>query len=167
MIIGNGNIAHALIDHEDFIFFASGVSDSSMKDGKEFKREKDLLLSQPTNRHLVYFSSLSIYHSTTMYANHKYAMEKLIAKTFPAYTIVRIGNIVWGNNQKTLISYLRNQIRNNLRYTVQNVYRFVTTKEELTSAMKVVINEKPKEINLHGSRLKVSQIIEMIKEGTL
>ena len=45
MIIGNGNIAKSLIskDRDDIIFFASGVSDSSCCDIKEFKREFDLL----------------------------------------------------------------------------------------------------------------------------
>ena len=39
MIVGNGNIAKVLKDRDDLVFFASGVSNSSCTDEKEYERE--------------------------------------------------------------------------------------------------------------------------------
>ena len=58
MVIGNGDIAKVLTDKEDIIYFCSGVSNSREERPIEFEREMKLLLQQPRNKHLVYFSSL-------------------------------------------------------------------------------------------------------------
>src|SRR4029077_11085960 len=107
MIIGDGDIASALTDREDRLYFASGVSNSQEKRRSEYEREKKLLLSQDRHRHLVYFSSLSIFYTDTLYAQHKRRMESIIRKRFPHYTIVRLGNITWGTNPHTIINYFR------------------------------------------------------------
>lgn len=92
-IIGNGDLASVLTDREDIIFFASGVSNSKEERPIEFEREMKLLLQQPRNKHLVYFSSLSIYYAKTEYARHKRIMEKTIRNHWESFTIIRLGNI--------------------------------------------------------------------------
>ena len=60
-IIGHGDIASVLSDREDRIYFARGVSNSRETRESEYAREKTLLLQQEKIRHLVYFTSLSIF----------------------------------------------------------------------------------------------------------
>ena len=47
MIVGNGSIASVLEDRDDLVFFASGVSNSSCADEKEYERELNLLKTIP------------------------------------------------------------------------------------------------------------------------
>ena len=105
MIIGNGDIASAIKDRKDLLFFASGVSNSRETRESEYRREIDLLLKQDKNSHIVYFSSLCVFYSNSRYAQHKRYMEKLV-KGFRKWTIIRLGNITWGTNPHTLINFL-------------------------------------------------------------
>jgi nucleoside-diphosphate-sugar epimerase len=169
MIIGDGNIAQVLksVDREDRLFFASGVSNSLEIRRSEYEREKRLLLVQDKNRHLVYFSSLRVFSSDTLYTQHKIRMERLIKKLFKHYTIVRLGNITWGStNPNTLINFLKNKIKNNEPYEVQDVYRYLVDKEEFLYWISM-IPDWPCEINIPGRRIKVSDIVKEIKAGKL
>ena len=138
MIVGHGDIASALTDRHDLVYFASGVSNSQETREAEYQREIELLHKQNPRLHLVYFSSLCVFHSDTRYARHKRTMEKLVSYLFSPYTIVRIGNITWGRNPCTLINYIRNRIRNRLPIDVQNVYRYIVVKEEFTHWMDMI-----------------------------
>jgi hypothetical protein len=53
MIIGHGDIASAIIDRPDRLFFCSGVSNSGETRESEYTREYALLLNQPHDAHLV------------------------------------------------------------------------------------------------------------------
>lgn len=159
MIIGRGDIASVLKDREDRIYFASGVSNSQETRRAEYEREKKLLLEQDPYRHLVYFSSFSVFYTNTLYAQHKRRMEKLVKDTFKTWTIVRIGNITWGNNPHTLINFLRNQINNGEDFVVQDVYRYVVNQEEFLYWVDM-IPEWSCEMNIPGWRMKVAEIVE-------
>ena len=126
MVIGNGDIASVLPDRDDVVFMASGVSNSACEDINEYEREIKLLMAQDKDKHLVYFSSLCIYYSGSMYANHKYYMERKIIDHFNSYTIVRLGNIDWGSNPHTLINYLKAHPE----AEIQNTYRHIVSKDE-------------------------------------
>lgn len=126
MIIGHGDIASAIIDREDVTFFASGVSNSACIDVNEYSKELVLLDSMPRGKHIVYFSSLCIYYSHSMYADHKAGIEREIKKWFDAYTIIRLGNISWGKNPHTLINYLKAHPE----AEIQKVYRHIVDKKE-------------------------------------
>lgn len=157
MIIGNGDIASALKDRNDLLFFASGVSNSQETRESEYRRERDLLMSQDIDNHIVYFSSLAIFYSNTRYAQHKLQMERLV-KSFKVWTILRLGNITWGTNPHTLINNLKIQ---NLRgkMKVEDVYRFICNREEFDYWISII----PKwscEINIPGRRMKVKNIIK-------
>lgn len=153
MIVGSGDIASILTDREDRLFFASGVSNSQETRKSEYEREKKLLLSQDKYRHIVYFSSLSVFYTDTLYAQHKLRMEKLIKENFKHYTIIRIGNIDWGKNPNTLINYLRAHPEAEIR----DVYRYIVTQEELLYWISL-IPEWPCEMNIVGTRMKVIDI---------
>jgi len=108
-----GIIASVLkdVDRSDRTYFASGVSNSQETRESEYKRERDLLVKHTLdNRHLVYFSSLCVFYQDTRYASHKREMEIMIRNGFVNYTIVRLGNITWGNNPHTIINYFKSKI---------------------------------------------------------
>lgn len=159
VIIGNGDIASAIVDRPDRLFFASGVSFSGERRPTAFGREINLLLAQPRNAHLVYFSSLSIYEKDTPYTRHKRCMEELVRANFDLWAILRIGNIDWGTNPTTLINHLRARHAAGLWLHVEDVYRYVLDREGLRNWIDN-IPPWPVEFNCLGRRLKVAQIVD-------
>lgn len=159
MTIGNGDIAGVLNDREGFIFFASGVSNSGEKRESEYEREVDLLLEQDKNKHLVYFGSLCVFYSDTRYSRHKRTMEELVKTRFPHYTIMRLGNITWGNNPNTLINNMKHKIRNHQKLEIQDTYRYIVSLKELQHWLSL-IPEWNCEMNITGRLMKVQEVLE-------
>ena len=157
MTIGNGDIASVLPDRDDLLFFASGVSNSQETREKEYKRELDLLLEQPKDAHIVYFSSLGALDGETRYYQHKRDMEATVKENFPAYTIIRLGNITWGTNPNTLINYLKAHPNAELR----DEWRYVCDIDELLHWTDKIPFWSC-EMNIPGRRLKVKEIYEEI-----
>lgn len=168
MIIGNGDIASVLgiIDRENRIYFASGVSNSQEKRESEYQREIDLLLKQDKTKKLVYFGSLCIFYSKSRYANHKIEMEDLVKQNFPSYTIVRLGNITWGDNPHTIINFLKNEIKTGKKLKIEKTYRYLVDKDELLHWL-AMIPERNCEMNITGRKMKVSEIVDSIKNDLL
>jgi hypothetical protein len=158
-IIGCGDIASVLPDREDRIYFASGVSNSQETRESAYAREKTLLLQQEKIRHLVYFSSLSIFYSDTRYAQHKLEMETLVKANFPRYAIIRLGNITWGTNPHTIINSFRAKIRKGEPLVIRNAYRYVVDKSEFLYWVSM-IPSWPCEISITGQRLSIGQIVK-------
>ena len=158
MIVGNGDIASVLKDKEGVVYFASGVSNSSEKRKSEFKREIKLLMEQDDTKHLVYFSSLCVFYSDTPYAEHKKKMEFFVKTYFSRHTIMRIGNITWGNNPNTLLNCLRRKIKNNEKFDIFDVHRYLISQDEFLNWINL-IPEWNCEINCHGRTVKVADII--------
>jgi len=159
MIIGNGDIASALregdIDREDLLFFAAGVSNSGETRESEYQREINLLRELEQDCfHLIYFSSLCIFYSDTRYARHKRLMEEW-AKVGPQgyTTILRMGNITWGNNPHTLINYLRAHPEAPL----QDTHRYILDKEEFWHWLRLIPDWNC-EMNIPGRRMLVKDI---------
>ncbi len=161
MIIGNGDIAEVLqeVDRKDLLFFASGVSNSQEVREAEYKREIYLLSEQSISKHIVYFSSLCVFESDTEYARHKRTIEEIVKEEFRRYTIIRIGNITWGDNPHTLINFIRNKIRNHEKFEIRDVYRYIVDKEEFLYWIRR-IPEWSCEMNIPGERLLVKDIVE-------
>ena len=159
MIVGHGDIASAIDDRVDFLFFASGVSNSREERSSEYQREIDLLLKQDKKKHLVYFSSLCVFYDDSRYAFHKKYMENLVKEKFKNYTIMRLGNITWGTNPHTLINFFKMQKKYGVALEVQDTYRFIVDKDEFN----YWINKIPKwscEMNVPGRRMKVIDIVK-------
>lgn len=160
MIIGRGDIASVLppVDRDNIIYFASGVSNSQEDRESEYERELAFLRQQSIYKHLVYFSSLSVFYSDTRYAQHKRAMETWVKGMFPRYTLIRLGNITWGNNPHTIINFIRNKIKNGESFEVRDEYRYIIDKEEFLHWMNLIPHWNC-EMNLSGRRMKVTDIV--------
>lgn len=167
MIIGNGNIASAVVDRDDVIFFAAGVSNSSEKDEVQFYRESTLLLSQPRDKHLVYFSSLSIYHTDNPYNRHKKNMEQLVRDSFRSYTIFRIEIIAWGKNPTTIHNVFRDKLLKKEPITIIDTTRYILEKEEFQKWLSLIPVGEKHEMNVPGQCYHISEIYEMVKNGIL
>jgi hypothetical protein len=154
-VVGNGDIASVLPKRDDLLFFASGVSNSQCLDEAEYSREARLLQNQDKRAHIVYFSSLAVLWSDTRYFRHKRYMEVFIRENFPTWTIVRIGNITWGDNPNTLINNLRFHPRRKLR----DEWRYIVDKDEFLHWVNL-IPDWSCEINLPGRRMKVKEVYE-------
>lgn len=168
MILGDGDIASVLtpVDREDRIYFASGVSNSQEIRESEYQREADLLLKQEKRKKLIYFSSLCIFYSNNRYAAHKKYMEGLVKDNFPNYTIVRLGNIIWGDNPNTIINFFKKKIEKGNKINIQDAYRYLVDKDELLHWLKM-IPEWNCEMNITGRRMKAAEIAESIRKGLL
>ena len=159
MIIGNGTIASVLPERDDLLFFASGVSNSQETNEKEYQREIDLLLSQDKSKHIVYFSTLSLFYNSTRYVQHKKYIEELIKKKFKHYTIMRLGSPTWGENPNHLIAFFRNKIKNKESFQIWDTERYILEKEEFLHW----VNKIPSwncEMNVPGIRMKVKDIVK-------
>ena len=159
MIEGRGDIASAIVDRQDLLFFASGVSNSQETRESEYQREKDLLLTQDKAEHLVYFGSLCVFYSDTRYARHKLEMEGLVKENFGRYTIIRLGNITWGDNPNTLINYFRARKEAGQPIEVRDEYRYIVDKEEFRYWLDLIPSFNC-EMNVPGRRMKVREVVE-------
>ncbi len=157
--IGNGDIAAVLPDRDDLLFFASGVSNSKEERESEYEREIDLLLEQPRDAHLVYFSSLAVFSADTRYIQHKRSMETMVKINFPKYTIVRIGNIDWGDNPHTIINFFRNQLMSGNKVVIKDEYRYIVNRDEFLYWLNL-IPDFSCEMNIPGRRLKVGELYD-------
>lgn len=129
MVIGNGLLANAFSefkDLDDYVIFASGVSNSKETDYEKFLRELDLLTSiynQILNKKIIYFSTCSISDNTlndSKYINHKINMEIAIKQSFEKYVIFRLPNVIGRtNNPNTFFNFMKNKIINNEEIIVQ------------------------------------------------
>lgn len=167
MIVGTGNVASVLKDREDVTFFASGVSNSGEVNPKAFEREHNLLCSMPKDRHLVYFSSLSIYRDHNAYNVHKRLMEREVKKRFTSYTIVRIEVIAWGKNPTTIHNVFRMKLQMGQPIEIRPTFRYVVDKEEFLYWLSLIRVGEQEEMNIPGTRFDVLKILQMVKEGQL
>lgn len=132
-IIGNGMIARGLLRYEadvkDAVVFASGVSDSTLKDQKEYERECQALDQvirdcKKRDKTLVYFSSGGTVYGNrdderkegaplfpeTMYGRHKVLCESVIILSGARHLIARLPTVVGQTkNKQQLIPVLIKQ----------------------------------------------------------
>ena len=98
MIIGSGLIAKSFSKNklfDDYLIFASGVSNSNTTDENEFKREENLLIKNlSTDKPLIYFSSIFSSSIDNPYFNHKRDMENLVKNSHSNFFIFRIDGAV-------------------------------------------------------------------------
>jgi hypothetical protein len=165
-VVGHGGIAEALKETDrDFLFFASGVANSREDRESEYDRERELLLSQDRDRHIIYFSSLcTFFNPDTRYSRHKIEMESLIRENFSRYAIVRVGNIDWGTNKHQLVPFIKDKLQKNEPFEVYNEYRHLVDKDEFLYWVNLIPKDRNCEICIPGTRLKVAEIVERYKK---
>lgn len=167
MIIGNGSIAKILEDKDDIIFFASGVSNSSCKDEKEYEREFNLLKTVPTDNHIVYFSNLGIYYKQDRYTQHKREVEEYIRNNYKSYTIVRIEVCEWATTPNTILNVFKRQLSQNIEPNIQDTTRYVLSLDEFLYWIRLIQPGVRNEMNILGRKLTIAQIVEEIKQGKI
>ena len=154
MVIGTGLIATLFAEYNDldnYVLFASGVSNSLEKNLKAFEREKSLLKHTITNnpdKILIYFSTCSIYDASVIenpYVQHKLEMESIIKKSSKQYYIFRLTNLVGsGGNKNTLLNYFVGKIRNEENFVVwENATRNIIDATDCLNIVNDTISDLP------------------------
>jgi nucleoside-diphosphate-sugar epimerase len=126
MIIGNGLVARRfeLYNSQDnFLVFASGVSNSKTKNPEAYSREMKLLkdsVQQYNTKTLVYFSTCSIYdpqEKESAYVQHKLHIEDFIQTHVKQYHIFRVSNLAGkSSNPNTLLNFFFNHVKNGVNF---------------------------------------------------
>lgn len=170
MIIGNGSIAKMLNDRDGFIFFASGVSDSSIEGTQDDEinclREKSLLnihigLANAVNKCFVYFSTISCNYVISRYTKHKEEMELDIKAQAHNYCIIRIGNIWECRNPNTFINKMQYWQRQNklLDSMIRDEWKYMISKDQLLFITDNLPASGKHEISIFGTMKKVKDCI--------
>jgi hypothetical protein len=167
MIIGNGSIASILKDRDDLVFFASGVSNSSCTDEKEYEREFNLLKTVSEDNHIVYFSNLGIYYKQDRYTQHKREVEEHIRNNYKNYTIVRIEVCEWAKTPNTILNFFKRQLSQGIEPIIQDTTRYVLSLSEFLYWIDLIQPGVRNEMNILGRKLTISQIIDEIKQGKI
>lgn len=169
MIIGNGNIAKVLkpVDKENLVYFASGVSNSSCVDEKEYKRERDLMLTVPFDQHIVYFSNLGIYYKNDRYTQHKIDTEEFIRNNYKSYTIARIEVCTWVKTPTTILNVFKSQLSKGIEPQIQDTTRYVLSLEEFLYWLRLIKPGVRDEMNILGEKMSIYSIVEKIKNREL
>ena len=126
MVIGNGLVARrfGLYNSQDnFLVFASGVSNSKTQNPDVYKREMKLLkecVEQYNTKSLVYFSTCSIgdpQEKESAYVHHKLHIEDYIRTRVKQYHIFRISNLAGiSSNPNTLLNFFFNHVKNGVNF---------------------------------------------------
>lgn len=153
MVIGKGLIASTFEEYKNnkqILLFASGISDSTCKEPKEFLREEKLLykyIQKQNNKLLIYFSSCSLDDpsiNSNPYHLHKKNMESLIISNAKKYIIFRAPSIIAKKGSPTLIiNYLMNKILNNEPFEIwENATRNIIDIDDLYKIISYIIDNK-------------------------
>ena len=99
-----------------FFIYAAGVSNSNLKNKKEFLREvnqfKKILNKTHPKKTFVYISSLSVENKSLKkdpYVQNKIKIEKILKKKFKNYLIIRLPQIVGKNSNKNTLTNAINE----------------------------------------------------------
>lgn len=126
MVIGNGMVAKRFESYktnDQFLIFASGVSNSKHINPEAYERELTLLQSAIKDNQekiLVYFSTCSIYdpgEENSKYVLHKKHIEQLIQKKQKQFYIFRVSNLVGqSGNRNTVLNFYVYHILNGINF---------------------------------------------------
>ena len=167
MIVGKGSIAKVLKDRNDLLFFASGVSNSSCIDEKEYDREFNLLKTISLDQHIVYFSNLGIYYKKDRYTQHKINIEEYIRNNFKSYTIVRIEVCEWVTTSSTILNIFKKQLSQGTEPIIQDTTRYILSLNEFLYWIDLIKSGVKNEMNILGRKLTIAQIVEEINQHKL
>jgi UDP-2-acetamido-2,6-beta-L-arabino-hexul-4-ose reductase len=171
MVIGNGLLANAFLkideNYDEYVIFASGVSNSLNTDNESFNKEKSLLLNvlnDNKTKKIIYFSSIMAGLINNDYYNHKIAIEEIIKDNSDNYIIFRLPQII-GNagNKNNLFNIIKTSLLNNEEVIVyENVYRALIDIDDLVQLvnyLKDLINRQI--INI--SNIEKVSVIDIVK----
>jgi nucleoside-diphosphate-sugar epimerase len=173
MVIGCGLMASAFIgdyvSDNNFIIFASGVSNSHETNISEFKREENLLIKtllKNEDKHIVYFSTFNDSNiEKRKYIEHKLNMEMLIKNSKSNYTILKLPQVVgYGGNKHTLVNFIVNKIKNNEEINVyENTYKSLIDVEDIKRIVDVLLKQwKDKNMCVEIPFVEKLQVFEIV-----
>jgi len=126
MVIGTGLVARRFELYnslDNFLVFASGVSNSKTKNPEAYNREMKLLkdsVQKYNTQSLIYFSTCSIYdpgEKESAYVQHKLHIEDFIQTRVKQYHLFRISNLAGiSPNPNTLLNFFFNHIKNGVNF---------------------------------------------------
>lgn len=126
MVIGNGLVARRFESYnkeDNFLVFASGVSNSKTKDSEAYNREIKLLrdsVQKYNTKSIIYFSTCSIYdpgEKESAYVQHKLHIEDFIQTHAKQYYIFRISNLAGiSANPNTLLNFFFYHVKNGVNF---------------------------------------------------
>jgi nucleoside-diphosphate-sugar epimerase len=178
LVIGNGQLANVFQKSElrdNACIYASGVSNSTCTDIKQFDREKDLLidtLNKNTNKKFVYFSSCALSadeYPKNDYYRHKANMEDIIKEHSKSYYIFRIpqlfGDLIL---HKTLINFIYKSIEHDHKFNVYDeAYRYVIEIHDVKKLVEEYLNSSESCITVdlaNPYRYKVLDIVNIFEQ---
>lgn len=177
MIIGNGLIAKEFKKNENFyeeyVIFASGVSNSKTTNLNDYDRELTLIqnyLNLNDNIKFIYFSSCSIFDESlknSMYVQHKLKMEEYILNNFKNYLIYRLPIVVgFSQNPNTLTNFIYNSI---IKMQNIDIYkyacRYLIDVEDVIMLVDKTLKENNKIINLSlGNKIDIHELVKIFEK---
>jgi nucleoside-diphosphate-sugar epimerase len=175
LIIGSGLLATSLrkLRHDNYVFFASGVSDSKQLKEIEFEREKEMLvmnLKTSGIREFFYFSTCSIFDPSLIqsrYITHKTRMEDIVLSK-PNGRVIRLPNMVGPmGNPSNLINYLTYSIRHGHPIEIQrHATRYLLGVDEMNTLFQGVVDhvtQQPLTVLTPPKNIKVTSIVSIIE----
>ena len=153
MVVGNGMVAKRFLSYanaDQYLIFASGVSNSKTNDDEAYRRETELLeqmISKHPEKTLVYFSTCSIYdpgESASAYIIHKLKMEEVIQNRCATYQIFRVSNLVGNSdNPNTILNFFIYHIRHKINFDLwTNASRNLLDIDDLFKIADTILQER-------------------------
>lgn len=181
MIVGNGVLASAFAaevnDWNDFIIFASGVSNSKESRMDAYERESELINSfLGTQKTLVYFSTTSIFDDSKQndpYVQFKKDTESYIKNNFKNHLIVRLPIVVSkNNNTHQLIGHIKAQITSGEKLIIHKyAARYFVDVRDIPRYIRLIFDEmkkaKIKTLTLnvgYPHKISMMKLVDILKE---
>jgi nucleoside-diphosphate-sugar epimerase len=169
MVIGSGLIAKSFSKNklfDNYLIFASGVSNSNTTDENEFKREENLLMkSLSTDKPLIYFSSIFSSSIDNPYFNHKRDMENLIKNNNSNFYIFRMPQIIGnGGNVNNIINLFVSNILNDKKIEIwKDSERSIIDIDDVVGIISYVIKNKTNNKIYNVSGIESTPVIEIVE----
>lgn len=180
MLIGNGFIANKFDEYknnDEFIIFASGVSNSKETRKEEFDKEIDILCQKikkyGSQKCFVYFSTCSVYDNQEInshYVKHKINIEKILIDSVKHFHIFRVSQVVGKSKNKfTILNFIYNCILNEIKFDLWlNVYRNLIDIDDLYLIVNYIISNnllKNRIINIANKQnISIVKIVEIFEK---
>lgn len=151
MVVGNGLIANAFLEYterDQYIIFASGVSNSKEYRVQEFNKEKSLLMDTAQKhpyKTFIYFSTCAFYDEyfpENQYLIHKKEVEEWIIENVINFMIFRVPQIIGSKNKNQLLGFLNYQIQNQNTFDLFNIERNLIDLDFLYKSVDFILQKK-------------------------
>lgn len=168
MIIGNGLISNAFKEYsnnDDYLIFASGVSNSGEDRDSEFNREFLLIKEYITTySKFIYFSTIN--DGNSKYFIHKRNIENYISSNSKNYLIFRLPNVVGnGGNVNNIFNYLNQKILNDEVIKVQDINRSLIDIDDVKNICEQCFNIKNTILDISIiEEIKVIDIVNIMSD---